>query len=76
MITARLEAEDDFDGWRDQCRGLLRIGARPSDIIWQVGEQKTDLFASPEIAPSHLRPLACLKGFAELARVGHLPFGP
>lgn len=67
MITARLVAEDDFDGWRDQCRGLLRIGARPSDIIWQVGERKTDLFASPdiEIAPSAI---GVPKGFAELAR--------
>jgi DNA polymerase len=51
MITARLAAEDDFDGWRDQCRGLLRMGARAEDIIWQVGERADDLFAS-ESAPS------------------------
>lgn len=48
MITARLSAEDDFDGWRDQCRGLLRIGAKPADIIWQVGEERTNLFASSD----------------------------
>ena len=46
MITARLSAEDDFDGWRDQCRGLLRIGAKPEDVIWQVGDTATDLFAA------------------------------
>ena len=46
MITARLSAEDDFDGWRDQCRGLLRIGAKPEDVIWQVGDTPTDLFAA------------------------------
>ncbi len=67
MITARLAAEDDFDGWRDQCRGLLRIGARPADIVWQIGEWKTDLFAN---AGSHIEPstIGVPKGFAELSR--------
>ncbi len=67
MITARLGAEDDFDGWRDQCRGLLRLGARPADIVWQVGEQKTDLFASPDISIEGST-IGVPKGFAELAR--------
>lgn len=67
MITARLTAEDDFDGWRDQCRGLLRLGARPADIVWQVGEQKTDLFASPDISIEGST-IGVPKGFAELAR--------
>lgn len=67
MITARLAAEDDFDGWRDQCRGLLRIGARPADIVWQVGEQKTDLFASPD-SSIEASAIGVPKGFAELSR--------
>lgn len=67
MITARLAAEDDFDGWRDQCRGLLRLGARPADVIWQVGEQKTDLFANPDSAIETSN-IGVPKGFAELAR--------
>lgn len=67
MITARLAAEDDFDGWRDQCRGLLRIGARPADIVWQVGEQKTDLFASPDCS-IEASAIGVPKGFAELSR--------
>ncbi len=46
MIMARLSAEDDFDGWRDQCRGLLRIGAKSENVIWQVGDTRTDLFAA------------------------------
>ncbi len=67
MITARLAAEDDFDGWRDQCRGLLRLGARPADILWQVGEQKTDLFANPDSA-IETSTIGVPKGFAELSR--------
>jgi uracil-DNA glycosylase len=67
MITARLAAEDDFDGWRDQCRGLLRLGAHPSDIVWQVGEQKTDLFANPDSA-IETSTIGVPKGFAELSR--------
>jgi uracil-DNA glycosylase len=67
VITARLAAEDDFDGWRDQCRGLLRIGARPADIVWQVGEQKTDLFANPDSA-IETAAIGVPKGFAELSR--------
>ncbi len=67
MITARLAHEDDFDGWREQGRGLLRLGARPADIVWQVGEQRTDLFANPEsnIAAA---PIGVPKGFTELSR--------
>ena len=67
MITARIAAEDDFDGWRNQCRGLMRLGARPADVVWQVGEQRTDLFASPE-ACLEAAPIGVPKGFAELAR--------
>jgi uracil-DNA glycosylase len=67
MITARLSTEDDFEGWRDQCRGLLRIGARPADILWQIGEQKTDLFASPDSSIEGST-IGVPKGFAELAR--------
>lgn len=67
MITARLDREDDFDGWRAQCRGLLRLGAKPADVVWQVGAQRTDLFANPDsnIAAA---PIAVPKGFAELSR--------
>ena len=67
MITARLSAEDDFDGWRNQCRGLMRLGAQPADVVWQVGEARTDLFASPE-ASVEAAPIGVPKGFAELAR--------
>ncbi len=67
MITARLAAEDDFDGWRDQCRGLLRLGAQPADIVWQVGEQKTDLFANSDTS-IEASTIGVPPGFAELSR--------
>lgn len=67
MITARLDSEDDFDGWRAQCRGLLRLGATPADVVWQVGAQRTDLFANPESA-IEAAPVGVPKGFAELSR--------
>ena len=67
MITARLAAEDDFDGWRDQCRGLLRLGAKPADIVWQIGDRKTDLFANPDTAIQASN-IGVPKGFAELSR--------
>lgn len=67
MITARLDSEDDFDGWRAQCRGLLRLGANPSDVVWQVGAQQTDLFANPE-STIEAAPIGVPKGFAELSR--------
>ncbi len=67
MITARLDSEDDFDGWRAQCRGLLRLGAKPADVVWQVGAQRTDLFANPD-SKIAAAPIAVPKGFAELSR--------
>ena len=67
MITARLDSEDDFDGWRAQCRGLLRLGAKPADVVWQIGAQRTDLFANPDSATEAL-PIGVPKGFAELSR--------
>lgn len=67
MITAILPAEDDFDAWRDQARGLVRIQAAPHDVIWQVGERPADLFASsPSIASAQL-PFGVPKAFVELA---------
>jgi len=67
VITARLDSEDDFDGWRAQCRGLLRLGAKPADVVWQVGAQRTDLFSNPD-SKIAAAPIAVPKGFAELSR--------
>ncbi len=68
MITAIVSAEDDFEAWRDQVRGLARIQAAPHDVIWQVGQRPTDLFASapaPRAAPT---PFGVPKAFVDLAQ--------
>jgi probable DNA metabolism protein len=45
MHVATLAAEDDFDGWRTAARALS-LGAVPAeDVVWQVGDGPTDLFA-------------------------------
>jgi DNA polymerase len=68
MITARIATEDDFDGWRDQCRGLLRMGARAEDIVWQVGERKDDLFAGSSVPPIAATTIGVPQAFVTLAR--------
>ena len=68
MITAILPAEDDFDAWRDQARGLVRIQAAPHDIIWQVGERPVDLFASPTTLTTSQMPFGVPKAFVDLAQ--------
>ncbi len=68
MITAILPAEDDFDAWRDQARGLVRIQAAPHDVIWQVGERPVDLFASPTTLATSQMPFGVPKAFVDLAQ--------
>jgi uracil-DNA glycosylase len=41
----RLEAEDDFDGWRAAARTLAAANVPADQVLWQVGEQADDLFA-------------------------------
>jgi len=47
----RLSAEDDFDSWRDAARTLAIQGVPASDIVWQVGDDATDLFAVDAAIP-------------------------
>jgi len=68
LITAILPAEDDFDAWRDQARGLVRIQAAPHDVIWQVGERPVDLFASASGVSAAPTPFGVPRGFVDLAR--------
>jgi uracil-DNA glycosylase len=68
VITALLPAEDDFDAWRDQARGLVRIQAAPHDVIWQVGERAVDLFASSPGISSTQSPFGVPRDFVDLAK--------
>ena len=47
----RLDAPDDFDGWRDAARALAGSGVPADRVLWQVGDQPADLFATPHRAP-------------------------
>lgn len=68
----RLEAEDDFDGWRAAARTLAAANVPADQVLWQVGEQADDLFADESdsggtagpategrlTVPKHFMPLA------------------
>ncbi len=45
MRVVTLDQPDDFDGWRDAARGLAADEVPPDDVVWQVGDVATDLFA-------------------------------
>jgi DNA polymerase len=45
MRVVRLEAEDDFEGWRVAARSLADAGIPADQVDWQVGAKGGDLFA-------------------------------
>jgi DNA polymerase len=51
MNTVRLEAEDDFEGWRDAARALALAGVPADAVVWQVGEAGGDLFGGEAATP-------------------------
>lgn len=68
MRTVHLEAEDDFDGWRDAARALVTERVPAEQVVWQVGERPTDLFSGERIAATHARPFGVPRQFVSLAR--------
>jgi probable DNA metabolism protein len=72
MRTVRLEAEDDFEGWRDSARALALAGVPAEGLAWQVGESGGDLFGSltaPAPLPSAEGPAFSVpRAFVDLAR--------
>ena len=67
MRVVKLAAEDDFDGWRAAARALLAGDVPADQIIWQVGDQATDLFAGAMVQPSATAALKVHKEFVQLA---------
>ena len=51
MRVVRLEAEDDFEAWRDAARALALASVAPSEVAWQAGEAPSDLFACSAAEP-------------------------
>ena len=72
MKLVRLAEEDDFEGWRDAARGLLAQSVSPADIVWQVGDAPSDLFADHDDAVAPPAPktagLSVPRTFIALAR--------
>lgn len=68
MPVVRLEAEDDLDGWRSAARALALRAVPAEEVIWQVGEDAGDLFASGGAEPFvSAEPFAVSRRFVELA---------
>ena len=59
MRVVTLDAEDDFDGWRDAVRGLVLDHVPPDQVVWQVGDEPGELFAGqvPHAPPTRGRVL-------------------
>jgi uracil-DNA glycosylase len=71
MRLATLDAPDDFEGWRDSARAAVADGARPEDVVWQVGDVPADLFvgeAEARAGPSPSPGFSVPRLFLDLAR--------
>ena len=72
MRTVTLPAPDDFDAWRDAARALAAADVPSDEVVWQVGDEPGDLFASTDTAapsaPDGARSLTVPRPFLDLAR--------
>ena len=69
MRVVILEAEDDFDAWRDAARGLILADVRPDQVVWQVGAASGELFAEQLERPCPSRAaFAVPRAFVDVAR--------
>ena len=72
MRVVTLPAPDDVDAWRDAARALVAADVPPDEVVWQVGDTATDLFATAA-APQPLHDatgpaLKVSRAFLDLAR--------
>jgi probable DNA metabolism protein len=70
MRVVTLDAEDDFDGWRDAVRGLVLDQVPPDQMVWQVGEDDPgELFAGQmPVVPADRGAFSVPRAFVDLAR--------
>jgi uracil-DNA glycosylase len=69
MRVVTLEAEDDFDGWRDAARALVAARVPPFDVVWQVGNQPVDLFGDEAVLePASGPAMRVPRAFLDLAK--------
>lgn len=74
--TAILEAEDDFSGWRDAVRALVRDGTTAADVVWRVGEAPGDLFGGAPVEGGKAPPFRVPRAFLDLAETVILHHDP
>jgi len=72
MRLITLAEPDDFNAWRDAARALAADDVPPDEVVWQVGDDPTDLFAPPvaptPASPATVRPFSVPRAFIDLAR--------
>jgi DNA polymerase len=70
MRIVTLEAEDDFDGWRDAVRGLVLDQVPPDQVVWQVGDDDPgELFVGQmPVIPADRGAFSVPRAFIDLAR--------
>ncbi|WP_296613997.1 UdgX family uracil-DNA binding protein [Sphingomonas sp.] len=70
MRIVTLEAEDDFDGWRDAVRGLVLDQVPPDQVVWQVGDDDPgQLFTGQmPVVPADRGAFSVPRAFIDLAR--------
>ncbi|WP_404713523.1 UdgX family uracil-DNA binding protein [Sphingomonas sp. MMS24-J13] len=70
MRVATLAREDDFDGWRGLARALALDETPPDQVVWQVGDEISDLLgsAAPAAEPKKDYAFSVPRPFIDLAR--------
>jgi DNA polymerase len=69
MRVARLEHEEDFDGWRTSARALALARVPPEEVVWQVEGGAADLFGDEAIVEQADGPAFSVpRPFVDLAR--------
>lgn len=81
MHRVQLSGPTDFNGWREAARRLARQGVEPSDVVWTVAGEVTDLFDAPGLeTPADAVPegpaFAVPRAFLDLAETAILHSDP
>jgi len=68
MRVIALDAEDDFDGWRDGVRAAVHDDTAPDRIVWRVGAEPGELFGVEAPAAALSASFSVPRAFVDLAR--------
>jgi len=76
MRQIRLDAPDDFDGWRIAARGLAAAGVDPAEVTWRVGDAAPDLFGGAGAPLAQRAAFSVPRAFVDLAETAILHRDP